>query len=140
MGWSYGGYMTSWAITQTNRFKAAAVGAGVTNLWSMAGTTDILDFLPDYFSAEPSDNLSLYLERSPMYHAKAITTPTLILHGDADLRVPISQGYELYNTLKRRGVTAEMVVYPGMTHGPGNPETELDLMQRHLDWIERHVR
>ncbi|MCW5983034.1 MAG: S9 family peptidase [Bryobacteraceae bacterium] len=140
MGWSYGGYMTSWVVTQTNRFKAAVVGAGVTNLWSMAGVTDILDFLPDYFSAEPWDNLPLYLEHSPLYHVKRVATPTLILHGDADLRVPVSQGYEFYNALKRRGVTAEMVVYPGMTHGPGNPETELDLMQRHLDWLERYVR
>jgi dipeptidyl aminopeptidase/acylaminoacyl peptidase len=140
MGWSYGGYMTSWVITHTNRFKAAIVGAGVTNLWSCAGTMDIQGFLPDYFSGEPWDNLEMYLRHSPMYYVKGVTTPTLILHGEADRRVPVSQGYELYNALKRQGVTVQMVVYPRMGHGPSEPEAELDVMRRHLDWVERHLQ
>jgi dipeptidyl aminopeptidase/acylaminoacyl peptidase len=139
MGWSYGGYMTSWAITQTSRFKAAVVGAGPTNLWSCAGSMDIQGFLPDYFSAEPWDNLDVYLKHSPMYYVKGVTTPTLILHGEADLRVPVSQGFELYNALKRQGVTTQMVVYPRMGHGPSEPEFELDIMRRHLDWLAKYL-
>jgi dipeptidyl aminopeptidase/acylaminoacyl peptidase len=75
-----------------------------------------------------------------MYHVKGVKTPTLILHGEADLRVPVSQGYELYSALKRQGVTTKMVVYPGMTHGPGGGKVTLDIMQRHLDWVEKYVR
>ncbi|MGH9338895.1 MAG: S9 family peptidase [Acidobacteriota bacterium] len=140
MGWSYGGYMTSWVITQTRRFKAAVVGAGVTNLWSCAGSMDIQGFLPDYFSGEPWDNLDTYLKHSPMYYVKGVTTPTLILHGELDRRVPVSQGYELYNALRRQGVRTKMVVYPRMTHGPSEPQTRLDIMHRHLDWVESHLR
>lgn len=140
IGWSYGGYMTSWVITHTKRFKVAVVGAGVTNLWSCAGSMDIQGFLPDYFSGEPWDKLDTYLKHSPMYYVKGVSTPTLILHGEADRRVPISQAYELYNAMRRQGVTTKMVVYPGMGHGPSDPETSLDLMQRQLDWVGKYIR
>ncbi len=139
-GWSYGGFMTSWVITQTKRFKAAAVGAGVTNLFSFTGTSDIPGFLPDYFSGEPWENLAAYEKHSAMFNVKGVATPTLILHGEQDLRVPISQGYELYNALKRQGVTTEMVVYPRMPHGPREPKFQIDLMQRHLEWMDRYVK
>ncbi len=140
MGWSYGGFMTSWIITQTDRFKAAVVGAAVTNLWSFAGTADIPGFLPDYFQGEPWDNFESYRQHSPMSHVGRARTPALILHGEADIRVPVSQGYELYNALKRRGVKTQMVVYPRMPHGPREPKFILDLMQRHVQWIEEHIR
>jgi dipeptidyl aminopeptidase/acylaminoacyl peptidase len=139
MGWSYGGYMTSWVITHTGRFKAAAVGAGVTNLWSFTGTADIPGFLPDYFSGEPWDAFEAYRKHSPMSHVKGVTTPTLILHGEADVRVPITQGHELYNALKRQGVETEMVVYPRTPHGPREPKFVLDIAQRHVAWVEKHV-
>ncbi|MCC6861594.1 MAG: S9 family peptidase [Bryobacterales bacterium] len=140
MGWSYGGFMTSWVVTQTKRFKAAVIGAAVTNLWSFTGTTDISGFLPDYFRGEPWENFAGYQKHSPMSHVKGVTTPSLILHGEADLRVPVSQGYEFYNALKRQGVTARMVVYPRMPHGPGEPKFQLDIMQRHIDWVEKYVK
>ena len=139
MGWSYGGYMTSWVITHTHRFKAAVVGAGVTDLWSFTGTSDIPSFLPDYFGGEPWTNFDGYFNHSPMAFVKGVTTPTLILHGEADERVPTSQGYELYNALKRQGGTAEMVVYPRTPHGPREPKFLLDIMQRHLAWISKYV-
>ncbi len=139
MGWSYGGYMTSWVIGQTQRFKAAAVGAGVTNLWSFTGTSDITGFLPDYFSGEPWENFEAYRKHSPMSHVRNATTPTLILHGEADVRVPVTQGYELYNALKRKGVITKMVAYPRTPHGPQEPKFQLDIMQRHLDWVEKYV-
>ncbi|MBI3664838.1 MAG: S9 family peptidase, partial [Acidobacteria bacterium] len=140
MGWSYGGYMTSWVITQTKRFKAAAVGAGVTNLFSFTGTSDIPGFLPDYFSGEPWENLAAYEKHSAMFNVKGVATPTLILHGEADVRVPISQGYELYNALKRQGVATQMVVYPRTPHGPREPKFQLDLMERHLAWMDKYLR
>ena len=139
MGWSYGGYMTSWTITQTNRFKAASVGAGVTNLVSFTGTADIPSFLPDYFGGEfwddgPLRGLPRALRDVPR---RNVTTPTLIQHGEADVRVPISQGYELYNALKRRGVVVEMVDYPRQPHGMREPRLILDLAVRNLAWMEK---
>jgi len=139
MGWSYGGYMTSWVITHTSRFRAAAVGAGVTNLWSFTGTADIPGFLPDYFGGEPWDAFEAYRKHSPMSHVKGAVTPTLILHGEADVRVPITQGYELYNALKRQGVETEMVVYPRTPHGPREPKFVLDIARRHIEWVEKHL-
>ena len=140
MGWSYGGFMTSWVITHTKRFKAACVGAAVTNLWSFTGTSDIFNFLPDYFAGEPWDNFDGYRDHSPMSFVKGVTTPSLILHGEKDLRVPISQGYELYNALKRQGVKTKMVVYPRTPHGPREPKFLLDVAQRHVAWVEEHLR
>ncbi len=140
MGWSYGGFMTSWVITQTKRFKAAVIGAAVTNLWSFTGTADIAGFLPDYFTGEPWENFENYRTHSPMSFVGQVSTPALILHGENDLRVPISQGYEYYNALKRRGVTAKMVTYPRMPHGPTEPKFIQDIMQRHLDWVDKYVR
>ena len=139
MGWSYGGFMTSWVVTHTHRFKAAVVGAGVTNLWSFTGTSDIPGFLPDYFSGEPWQSFDGYYNHSPMAFVKGVTTPTLILHGEADVRVPTSQGYEFYNALKRQGVTTKMVVYPRTPHGPREPKFLLDIMQRHLEWVDKYV-
>lgn len=140
MGWSYGGYMTSWTITQTKRFKAAVIGAGVTNLWSFSSTSDIPGFLPDYFGGEPWEQFDAFRKHSPIAHIKNVTTPTLILHGADDVRVPTTQGYEYYGALKRLGVTAKMVVYPRTPHGPQEPKFLLDIMQRHLDWVEKYVR
>jgi dipeptidyl aminopeptidase/acylaminoacyl peptidase len=141
MGWSYGGYMTSWVITQTTRFKAASVGAGVTNLMSFTGTADIPSFLPDYFGGEfwDASNLDLWRAHSAMFQVGAVKTPTLIQHGEADLRVPISQGYELYNALRRRGVPTQMVVYPRQPHGLQEPKFIADAMRRNLEWFDRWV-
>ena len=139
MGWSYGGFMTSWTITQTRRFKAASVGAGVTNLISFTGTADIPGFLPDYFRGEFWDDFETYRAHSPMFHIKGANTPTLIQHGEKDERVPLSQGQELYNALKRQGTITKMVVYPRTPHGIEEPRLLLDCMERNMEWFERHV-
>ena len=89
-------------ITKTNRFKAAMVGAGVTNLISFTGTADIPGFIPSYFDGEMWDRTEVYMKHSPMFAVKNVKTPTLVIHGERDLRVPISQGQELYAALKRR--------------------------------------
>ena len=139
MGWSYGGYMTNWVIGQTTRFKAAATGAGLSNLISMWGTNDIPSTLDDYFSGTPVEQTDRYLKMSPLYYVKNVTTPTLILHGEIDPRVPTGQGYEMYNALKRRGVETVMVVYPRTKHGPEEPKFIMDIMHRHVDWVAKHL-
>ena len=139
MGWSYGGYMTSWTITQTKRFKAASVGAGVTNLMSFTGTADIPGFLPDYFRGEFWNDLEPYRKHSPVLHIKGVTTPTLIQHGERDERVPLSQGQELYNALKRQGCITKMVIYPRTPHSIEEPRLLVDCMERNLEWFDRYV-
>jgi dipeptidyl aminopeptidase/acylaminoacyl peptidase len=140
MGWSYGGFMTSWVITQTHRFKAASVGAGVTNLMSFIGTADIPSFIPDYFEGQPWEKLDIYRAHSAMFNAKGVTTPTLIQHGEADERVPISQGYEFYNALRVQNVPVRMIVLPRMPHGPNEPKMVLKAKQTNLEWFEKYLR
>jgi dipeptidyl aminopeptidase/acylaminoacyl peptidase len=139
MGWSYGGFMTSWIVTQTKRFKAASVGAGVTNLMSFAGTADIPGFLPDYFGGEYWDVFEKWRAHSAMFHVKGVATPTLIQHGEADLRVPVSQGYEFYNALKRQGVAVKMTVYPRQPHGFQEPKMTLDAARANLEWFNKYI-
>ena len=140
MGWSYGGYMTSWIITQTHRFKAASAGAPVTNLMSFNGTADIPNFVPDYFGGQAWEIPEVYAKHSAMFNIKGVTTPTLIEQGDADVRVPISQGYELYNALKQQGVPTRMLVLPRQPHGPTEPRMQLAAMQANLDWFEKYLK
>jgi dipeptidyl aminopeptidase/acylaminoacyl peptidase len=137
MGWSYGGFMTSWVITQTDRFKAACVGAGVTNLMSFDGTSDIPSFVPDYFGGDAWEALEPYRAHSALFQISGASTPTLILHGAADVRVPLSQGRELYNALKRQGVETEMVIYPRQGHAFNEPRLKVDVRKRATAWLER---
>lgn len=140
MGWSYGGYLTSSIVMQTNRFKAASAGAAVTNLISMTGTTDIPGFLPDYFKGEFWTAFESWRAHSPVLDAATISTPMLMQHGEADVRVPVSQSYELYNALKRRGMTAKLTVYPRQPHGFLEPKITLDAAKANLEWFDRHVK
>jgi dipeptidyl aminopeptidase/acylaminoacyl peptidase len=140
IGWSYGGYMTAWTITQTTRYKAAMVGAGLTDMWSMYGTNDIPSVLIAYFGGIPNAaTLPLYLDRSAMSHIDKVTTPTLILHGAADERVPTGQAYELYRGLKDRGKTTELVFYPREGHGFTEYYHQRDRMQRIYDWVTKYT-
>jgi len=139
MGWSYGGYMTSWIVTQTKRFKAASAGAPVTNLMSFNGTADIPSLIPDYFGGNQWENPEIYAKHSAMFNIKGVTTPTLIEHGDADVRVPISQGYEFYNALKAQGVPTRMLVLPRQPHGPNEPKMQVAAMQANLDWFDKYI-
>jgi len=139
MGWSYGGYMTSWIVTQTHRFKAASAGAPVTNLMSFNGTADIPGFVPDYFGGQFWQALDLYQKHSPIFNVKGVTTPTMIQHGEADVRVPISQGYEFYNALKVQGVPTRMIVLPRQPHGPNEPKMQLAVMNANLEWFDKYI-
>ncbi len=137
MGWSYGGYMTSWIVTQTDRFKAASVGAGVTNTFSMFGTTDIPEFMEAYFGGRPWEDSENYLRHAAVNYVENAKTPTLIQHGQEDRRVPLSQGEEFYLALKKVGVQAEMVVYPRQPHGIQEPKLVEDAMRRNLEWFNK---
>ncbi|MGE3471271.1 MAG: prolyl oligopeptidase family serine peptidase, partial [Vicinamibacterales bacterium] len=140
IGWSYGGYMTAWSITQTTRYKAAMVGAGLTNLWSMYGTNDIPNVLVGYFGGiADKETLPLYVNRSAMSHIDRVTTPTLILHGGNDERVPTGQSLELYRGLKDRGKETELVFYPREGHGISEYFHQQDRLTRIHDWVTGHV-
>jgi len=139
MGWSYGGFMTSWIVTQTKRFKAASAGAPVTNLMSFNGTADIPAFVPDYMGGQSWEAMDVYQKHSPMFNVKGITTPTMIQQGDADVRVPISQGYEFYNALKAQGVPTRMLVLPRQPHGPVEPKMQLAAMKSNLEWFDKYL-
>jgi dipeptidyl aminopeptidase/acylaminoacyl peptidase len=138
-GWSYGGYMTSFTVTRTKRFKAASVGAGVTDLVSFTGTSDILSFLPSYFGGEFWDRQAAYIKHSAVFNVKGVTTPTQVIHGLSDVRVPTSQGYEFYHALRRQGCPTEMIVYPRTPHGPQEPKFIQDIGQRMIAWFNLHL-
>jgi dipeptidyl aminopeptidase/acylaminoacyl peptidase len=140
MGWSYGGFMTAWAITHTKRFRAASVGAGPVDWASFTGTTDLPNMMPEYLGGELWDHFDNYLCHSPIFYVRSVSTPTLILHGEQDERVPVSQGYEFYNALKRQGCPVKMVVYPRTTHVPQEPKLLQDIMTRNLEWFDKYVR
>jgi dipeptidyl aminopeptidase/acylaminoacyl peptidase len=137
MGWSYGGYMTSFVVTRTDRFRAASMGAGLPNLVSMVSTTDIPDYLVAHMGAELWEDYETYEKHSAMYRIADVTTPTQVIHGARDLRVPFTQGQEMFLALDRRGVPTEMVVYPRTPHGPREPKLLMDVTPRILAWFER---
>lgn len=140
MGWSYGGYLTCWIVSQTTRFKAAMMGAGLSNLWSMYGTNDIPNYLAAFFDGPPTrETLPRYLERSGLSHVDRVTTPLLILHGAEDERVPPGQGMEFFRALKDRGRTVELVLYPREGHGLNEYYHQFDRLKRQFEWITRHT-
>ena len=145
-GWSYGGYMTSWVVSQTGRFKAAMMGAGLPSLLSMAGTTDIPGYINTFFNGTPQYDGSIinpsvryYLERSAISYSDKVTTPLLILHGSSDERVPIGQPMEFYRALKDRGKTTELVFYPREGHGFTEYYHQMDRMKREYEWISQYT-
>ena len=138
-GSSYGGYMTGWIITHTDRFKAACNVCGVINLVSFYAQTDIPNFMSLYFAGPPSQGLELYRERSPISHVDRAQTPTLILHGEEDIRVPLPQSEEFYAGLKAGGVETVFVKYPREGHSIGEPRHQLDMLKRQLAWYNKYV-
>lgn len=130
-GWSYGGYMTFWMSTQTDRFKLISPGAGLTNLYSMYSTTDIPAYL-DWFFGKPWDNAALYDKLSPIRHVKNVTAKMLIMHGANDARVPPTQADEFYRALKDLGKDVTYIRYPRQGHGITEPRLASDRLRRYV--------
>jgi dipeptidyl aminopeptidase/acylaminoacyl peptidase len=138
-GWSYGGYMAEWAITQTTRFRAAVSGAGMANLISEFGT-EAGPAYDEWFYGLPYERPEGFLKSSPFMYLKNAKTPTLILQGEADRTDPLGQSEELYRGLKRYGVEAELVVYPREPHGLREEKHLLDRLNRIVAWYDRYLK
>ncbi len=139
-GWSYGGYLSAWIIGHTNRFKAAAYGAGLSNAVSYWGTADITAQRERLHGGAPWESRKIFDEQSPLTYLTNVKTPTLIFHGEKDERVPLGQSQETYRTLKRLGVKTQLIVYPDQGHGLDAPSYQLDKMRREFAWIENYLR
>jgi dipeptidyl aminopeptidase/acylaminoacyl peptidase len=138
MGASYGGYMTSWIVTQTGRFKAASTGASLNDLTDEYYLSDGGEFMADYFK-RPWENAASYAAHSPMTFADRVTTPLLIQHGERDARVPISGAWKFYRALKNRGKTVEFDIYPRGGHVLFEPMLEREQMRRNVEWFGRWI-
>ncbi len=139
-GWSYGGYMTTWVVTQTDRFRAACAGACVANLHSDYGTSDIMWSDEHEYGGKPWEDAAHLLDRSALSHVQNVTTPILLLHGEGDLRCPISQSEQFYIGLKRLQKTAVFVRYPEEYHGLRRHLHRIDRFKRMIAWFEHHRR
>ena len=139
-GGSYGGYMTNWMITQTDRFKTAMTYASLSNLISFYATSLYQDLIHVEFNGMPWDHYDILWDRSPLKHIKKAATPTLILHGEADFDVHITQSEELYTALKRRGVETVFVRYPREGHGATEPRHQLDQLERTVAWFDKFLQ
>ena len=138
-GWSYGGYMAAWAITQTQRFKAAVSGAGMSDLATEFGTEDGSAY-DEWFYGLPYEKPEGFARSSPMTYIKNARTPTLILHGENDRTDPLGQSQMLYRALKRYGVESEFVVYPREPHGLQEEKHLIDRLNRIVRWFESHLK
>ena len=139
-GGSYGGFMAAWAVTQSDRFGASIPFAAVTDWLSFHNTTNIGRFDELFLDADPYEAGGEYFHRSPVAHARAVTTPTLVMHGELDLCVPVSQGVEFHRALAEAGVETELVIYPREGHGWREREHQLDGCRRMVEWFDRHLR
>ena len=135
-GHSYGGYMTMWAETQTNRFAAAVAGAGLSDTLSYYGVNEIDEWMIPFFGASVYDDPAVYAKSDPMHFVKNVKTPTLILVGDSDGEVPMEQSVEWWHALETFHVPTKLVVYPHEGHIFVNPADGRDYFVRSLDWFD----
>jgi dipeptidyl aminopeptidase/acylaminoacyl peptidase len=138
-GWSYGGYMAEWAVTQTTQFKAAVSGAGMSNLISEFGTEDHPAY-DEWFWGTPYEKPEGFLNSSPFLYLKNAKTPTLILQGEADPIDPPGQSQELYRGLKHYGVATELVMYPREPHGLREAKHRVDMQTRMVEWFDKYLK
>jgi dipeptidyl aminopeptidase/acylaminoacyl peptidase len=139
-GWSYGGYMTMWAVTRTNRFRAAVAGAGIANWQSYYGENDIGQWMIPFFGATIYDDPQVYARSAPITFIKNVKTPTLILVGDRDGECPAPQSFEFWHALRTLGVETQLVVYPDEGHAIWQSEHQRDVTQRTLEWFDQHLK
>ena len=139
-GWSYGGYMTMWGVTQTNRFKAAVAGAGIMNWQSYYGENDIDQWMIPFFGKSVYDDPDVYAKSAPITFIKQTKTPTLVVVGDSDGECPTPQSYEFWHALKTLGVETQLVVYDHEGHMFASPKHQRDVTQRMLAWFNAHLQ
>ena len=137
-GWSYGGYMAAWAVTQTRRFKAAVSGAPVIDLASEFGT-EAGSAYDEWFYGTPYEKLDGFIKRSPMTFVKQVHTPTLLLQGEDDITDPIGQSQQFYRGLKRYGVESDLVLYPREPHSLREERHLIDRLTRILAWYDKYL-
>jgi dipeptidyl aminopeptidase/acylaminoacyl peptidase len=138
-GWSYGGFMTMFAVTQTQRFKAAVAGAGISNWLSYYGENSIDQWMIPFFGASVYDDPAIYARSSAINFIKKVKTPTLIVVGDRDGECPAPQSFEFWHALRAQGVTTELVVYPDEGHHFADPAHSRDVLQRALSWFQQQM-
>jgi dipeptidyl aminopeptidase/acylaminoacyl peptidase len=134
--------MAAWAVTQTDRFKAACMGAGISDFHSYHAQSNIQAWDERFLGQPPVSQLThadIYRERSPITHAKNTKTPTLIIHGEKDLCVPVSQAYAFYRALQENGTPVELRVYPREGHGFSERKHNLDYYKRLIAWFQQYV-
>lgn len=139
MGWSQGGYISAFLTTNSDRFRAISVGAGISDWMTYYVNTDIHPFTRQYLKATPWDDPEIYRKTSPITNIKQARTPTLIQHGGNDQRVPLPNAFELYQGLKDQGVEARLVVYKGFGHGINKPKQQRHVMEDNLAWFNRWI-
>ena len=139
-GGSYGGFMTMWAVTQTNRFKAAVAGAGISDWLSYYGENGIDAWMLPYFGASVYDDPAVYAKSSPINFIRNVRTPTFEWVGERDIECPAPQTQEFWHALKDRGVPTQIMIYPGEGHGLREADHNADLMRRTLEWFDKYLR
>jgi dipeptidyl aminopeptidase/acylaminoacyl peptidase len=139
MGGSYGGYMTNWIVTQTDRFKAASAMCSVSDIADLYYLSDAGDFTRDYFGL-PWEAPDEYARHSAITYVSRVKTPLLIQHGENDRRIPIAEATKFYKALKDLGKVVEMEIYPRGGHVIYEPDLEQEIMRRNLEWFRRWLR
>ena len=139
MGWSQGGFISAFCSIYSDRFKAASVGGGITNWRHHYANTDIPWFIRLHLGNDPWNDQEIYEKTSPMTYIKSACTPTLIQHGEMDVRVPITNAYELYRGLRDMGVETEFVVFKGMAYSSEQPGVNMAVMEQNLGWFLERV-
>jgi dipeptidyl aminopeptidase/acylaminoacyl peptidase len=139
-GWSYGGYMTMWTVTQTQRFKAAVAGAGIANWQSYYGENDIDEWMIPYFGASVYEDPAIYAKSAPITFIRNVKTPTLVLVGERDGECPAPQSFEFWHALKTLGVETQLVVYPDEGHRIAKKEDQRDIARRLIGWFDAHLK
>jgi dipeptidyl aminopeptidase/acylaminoacyl peptidase len=138
-GWSYGGFMTMFAVTQTPRFKAAVAGAGISDWKSYYGENSIDQWMIPFFGASVYDDPAVYAKSSAIEYIKKVKTPTLVVVGDRDGECPAPQSFEFWHALRAEGVKTQLVIYPNEGHAFRSPEHRRDVLERALSWFETQM-
>src|SRR5437868_3920524 len=139
-GWSYGGFMTMWTVTQTNHFRAAVAGAGIANWQSYYGQNLIDQWMIPFFGASVYDDPAAYEKSSPIHYIKKVKTPTLVIVGERDAECPAPQSYEFWHALRTLGIPTQLVVHPGEGHLYIKPDNQTDRLDRTVAWFDNYLK